>query len=57
METILEYLGILAVIAVVYSAAQSESPRQIARGATRLFIICVVAVSALAGAAALLSSL
>jgi hypothetical protein len=57
METVLEYLGILAVIAVVHSAAQSESPRQIARSAARLFIICVVAVTALAGAAALVSSL
>ena len=56
LELILEFTAISLVTAVVYSATQSESPREIARRSVRFFAYTTVGLSLLAGGIAFLSS-
>lgn len=57
LETLVEFVGVVFVAALVYSATQSDSPREIARRSARLFAVTTVVLSLLAGGVALLSSL
>ena len=55
MGTILEFLGITLVVAVVTSATQADAPREIARRSVRFFFAASIAVVVLAGIVALVS--
>ena len=57
MEIVLEFLGIVLVIAVVYCATQSESPREIARESGRFALLTVGGIALLSGLIAIVSAL